>query len=291
MIGPPVLPKGSPGYGALCLNHSISNCGVLIDKIALAAPISCFNKEKLLATNHPAFDILQWGDYISLALAGEVINPNFPMYTAVIPMLNILWQNGAFVTDIGNMLTIYLANYPGYPVPLGYEEGFLSTLQHLGFRFSALELTFDFIGNIPFEVEDMTKFIQKGETLYTRDYRESASGPQDSLLTIYDKGSLLTKDSGGCFQLPIGVLYKRLEFRIKQQNGRRWLHIEDLRHNMYSYIESYGENIKRKADKLTDGAIHFQQQGVPTILDRLITTGVYREQFIYDRPGFWDREM
>lgn len=273
-----LLPKGSLGYSTQCINHSIANAGILIDKLALSVPIACFNKGRLLDISHPAFEILQWGDYISLALAGEAVDPAMPMYLSVIPMLQYLWQNGAFIQDIEKMLTIYLAYFSSYPVPWGYAEGLLTTLQQVGFRFSALELSFDFIGYIPFEVTDKTRFTQIAGTFYTKDYRESSSGPQDSLLIIYDKGSLLAKESGGYSPLPPEVPYIRLELRIKQQNGRRWLHIEDLRYNMCDYIVEYGDKIRRKVDTLTAGSVHFKEKGVPFILDRLITTGINRNQ-------------
>ena len=278
MRGQCLFPKGAPGYGTLCLGHSWMNGGVVIDKITLTAPGRVFCQNVQLVQDC-SFDILQFGNYYSIAIVGEAIDPVLPMYVSVVPVLRTLWLREAFSEDVTRILAVYMhAFWPGFGAADWVVDGFLSTLGCLGFTFSALEIAFDFIGSIPFEIVDEANFNQICGTMYTKDFHKSpvGKGNQDSMLAIYDKGKKLAEDSGGYAPLPMGVDYQRLEFRIKQANGRRWLHLGDLRHNLSSYVAAYGPRIKKKADSLIGEAIRFDGQGVPELLDSMLTTGIPR---------------
>ncbi len=279
------LPKGTPEYGVQCLNHSMRNCGLVIDKITLSAPLSCFDAS-VLNIRHPAFNILQYGNYISVAVVGEVICPDQPMFVPVIQVLQVLWSMNAFEADVGNMLAIYLGNFGYFSCQPGFIDGLISTLRRLGFKYTALELAFDFVGyTVPLSVRDASQFIKKDTTYYTKDYRESPKnkGNQVSLIAFYDRKKKLAEDSGGYPPLPQGMEYKRLEYRVKQLNGRRWLHLDDLRHNMYSYIEAYGSRIRRKADKLVGDALSWNAQFIPDALSQLLTLN---SRELSDIPSF-----
>ena len=266
---PYLVPKGTPAYGIQCFNHSYAFGYVTIDKITISAPAACFNIKTLPSISHPAFELLRYGEYVSVALSGEMINPNAPMYLAVIQVFQFLLYNNAFALDIGNMLYVYL-NYCGnFSMQPGFEGGFLATLIHLGFTFSKLELAFDMV---PVTINDPSRIRQVRDTYYSTDYHKSSSGNQASLICIYNKGNLLKEQSCGYPILPPYINYMRLEYRIGGWNGRRWLHISDLRHNMRSYIEAYGDRIKRKADKLVGKALSFNSSWIPPeLLKHLLT--------------------
>lgn len=268
-----LVPKGNPLYGIQCLQHS-QNCEyALIDKITISAPISIFNMDVIANIDHPAFSLLRYGNYLSIAVSGEAIIPTLPMYLSLLPTLRYLLGMGAFKPNVSNMLYVYLAYCGPYYIPPGFKDGFLSTLDQLGFTFSALELAFDMVGySSPISIEDETKFRQIKGTYYSTDYHRSPSGNQASMLCIYDKGKLLTEESDNQVFLPPGARYIRVEFRIGGWNGKRWLHISDLQYNMQSYIETYGEKIRRKTDKLVGGAISIIGPYVPEQLYDLLPT-------------------
>jgi hypothetical protein len=125
---------------------------------------------------------------------------------------------------------------------------FILFLRTRGFRFSELELAFDFFECMPFIGIKHSAFKKYKNSIYSSDrkiyYRKSFTEDdsyglekhrvRDSVFAIYNRGIKL--------QVPESVW--RVEWRLRDERARRLLDMTDLRLNMDNYICKYSHRLR-----------------------------------------------
>lgn len=265
-----VVHKGDGRYADYCIRHSFFNYGLTVDKITITVPLALLTTAKFDSCN---FDLLQYGERVCIAITGEAIDPQRPLYTAVQSVLGEMIDNGLFREHTADLIRPYIFTQMEIAQPF-ILKGFMELLKELHFCFSGLEIAFDYFSEeMPFRVLAESSLITVGDTRYTADYRQAKGrATQSSLVCIYNRKEKLLQDSGESAVLPAwlyDIQIWRLEFRIKQDFARHFLSLEALCLNLPGFISSYGQKIKAKADRLLKGVITFKRHHVPLYLEQL----------------------
>jgi hypothetical protein len=235
-------------YGLFCLHHSKKYNGKTIDKLTFTVPrhyfklyILRFDEE---VSNEEFYIEACHNQYYKLHLHGEYINPQFPMITSVMELFYSISQKQVFLEEINKKIRKALVKSSKGN---GFNE-FIRFLNTNDFRFSELELAFDFFGCKPFIEISAQAFKKYRHSLYSNDYKiyyrkafheDDSYGYErdrirDSIFAIYDRGLRLRVDED--------VI--RVEWRLRDERSRRLLEITDLRFNMDDFIMCKGYRLK-----------------------------------------------
>jgi hypothetical protein len=237
-------------YGAFCLRHSKQYGGKTIDKLTFSVPKHYFRKNVFQHRDriiNDAFYIENCNNkLVKLHLQGEYINPLIPMLDSVMKLFYSISLSQVFLEDINCKIRNSLEKCNN--LNCGSVE-FVRFLNINCFKFSELELAFDFFGCTPFTDINNESFKELKNGLYTPDYKiykrkvfkeDDSYGFEndrirDSIFIIYNRGE----------KLGIQEVVWRIEWRLRDERSRRLLDITDLRLNMDGYICRYGHRLER----------------------------------------------
>jgi len=235
-------------YGLFCLQHSKKYDGKTIDKLTFTVPRYYFRlylfrfSEKV---SNEAFYIENChNQFYKLHLHGEYINPQIPMINSIMQIFHYISKNQVFIDDINRKLRKALEKCANN----NSSVEFIRFLNTNDFKFSELELAFDFFGCMPFTEISAPALKEYKNSFYSKDYKtyyrkafqedDSCSYRKDrtreSMFIIYDRG----------VRLGISEDVQRVEWRLRDERSRRLLEITDLRFNMNEYINCKGYRLK-----------------------------------------------
>ena len=237
-------------YGLFCLCHSKLYDGKTIDKLTFTVPRHYFRKNIFRNKNkisNERFYIENCNNqFAKLHLHGEYINPLIPMFFSVMELFYFISLSHVFMEEMNQKIRRILekCNY--------YNNGNIEFIRFLNtndFKFSELELAFDFFGCLPFEKIKEKEFKNYQDSVYTYDYKiyfrkvfkeDDSLGSEkdrirDSIFIIYNRGN----------KLEVQEKIWRVEWRLRDERSRRLLDITDLRLNMDSFIYEKGYRMKK----------------------------------------------
>lgn len=236
-------------HGLFCLDHSKKYDGKTIDKLTFTVPRHYFKLYLFRFADRVSNDAFYiencHNQFYKLHLQGEHINPQIPMINSIIKIFHYISQNQVFIEDINRKLLKALKKCTN----TNSSVEFIRFLNTNDFRFSELELAFDFFGFMPFTEISANALREYKNSLYSNDYKtyyrkafneddsygHKKDRTRDSMFIIYDRG----------VRLGVYEDVQRVEWRIRDERSGRLLEITDLRFSMDDYINCKGYRLKK----------------------------------------------
>jgi hypothetical protein len=251
-----------------CFNHSWAHGGKTIDKISFTIPKGHFWKKLWDDDNWrillPQVTLTNLHNgLVKLHIHGEYIDPNEPMLWSVMKIFYQITQKRVFHKEVNDPLW-YILSINQYSPHQNFDCDVLLVLARQGFRFSELELAFDFFGCKPYVSIRKEYFRRYFGAVYSTDWKHykrkcfkeddslgyESNGKRHSILCIYNRGS----------KLGIPQTVWRVEWRLRDERAA-CLDMGDLLCSMDEFILLKGRRVKAITENyVKPGYINFDTQ-------------------------------
>lgn len=201
--------------------HSFGSWGnYSVDKVAVNIFHGSINEGIKQYYRDGAITILDNGPYATICFHAECLGPDVSVLQQIAFHIYELATRSVFIPEVTACIINTLNMKEYYHVDLNTVLSLFSNLISI----SQLELAFDFdVSNgYPWIIQDHSKFIHYGTTLYSKDYKQKTksskssntvkNGVQRSLVSIYDHSTCHNTD---------GNIY-RFELRFCGVHAKRW---------------------------------------------------------------------